>query len=211
MTVLQARNLKIKEVHQLFGFQKQRDGAFESFLSLEPITDVEQQELIKIYDDFEPYLEAENILEGQVRLIAVAPLLRLAGFYEYPIQMQVEKNIERIEFEDDDTIISGRFDIVAVNKERAIETKTDLWILVIETKKVLTEPFYGLPQLLTYAYKSLEHQENVWGLVTNGLRYLFVYIQKGNPTTYQHLPLLSLDERQSASKLLQVLKAIAIL
>lgn len=211
MTALQARNLTIREVRQLFGFQELYNGSFESVLSLNPITESEQQELRKIYNDFCPYLETETVLEGQVRLIAVAPLLRLAGFYEYPIQMQVEKNIERIEFEDNDTIISGRFDIVAVNKEREIDAKTDLWILVIETKKGLTEPFYGLPQLLTYAYKNLEHQECVWGLVTNGLRYLFVYIQKGDPHTYQHMPLLSLDESQSSSKLLQVLKAIAIL
>jgi hypothetical protein len=34
---------------------------------------------------------------------------------------------------------------------------------VIETKNSLAEVFAGLPQLLTYAYKSLEHQEAVWG------------------------------------------------
>ncbi|MEM9538498.1 MAG: restriction endonuclease subunit R [Cyanobacteria bacterium P01_E01_bin.42] len=211
MTALQARNLTIGEVRKLLGFQERSDNSFESLLSLEPITESEQQELKKIYNDFLPSLETEEVLEGQVRLIAVAPLLRLAGFYRYPIQMQVEKNIERIEFEDNETIISGRFDIVAVNKERSLDTQTDIWILVIETKKGLTEPFYGLPQLLTHAYKSLEYQENVWGLATNGLSYLFVYIQKGEQLTYQYMPPLSLLDLQSASKLLQVLKAIAIL
>ncbi|XWK88355.1 MAG: hypothetical protein U7127_29935 [Phormidium sp.] len=35
-----------------------------------------------------------------------------------------------------------------------------------------------------------------------------MYIKQGNPSTYQLMPLLSLNEPESAAKLLQVLKAI---
>ena len=65
-----------------------------------------------------------------------------------------------------------------------------------------------LPQLLTYAYECLEHQFAVWGLTTNGREYQFVYIQQGNPPTYQLMPLLNLMESERAIELLQVLKAI---
>jgi hypothetical protein len=52
---------------------------------------------------------------------------------------------------------------------------------VIEAKNSSVEALEGLPQLLTYAYKSLEHQEAVWGLTTNGLSYRFMYLQQGTP------------------------------
>jgi hypothetical protein len=65
-----------------------------------------------------------------------------------------------------------------------------------------------LPQLLTYAYTSLEQQMSVWGLTTNGMDYQFVYLQQGNPPIYELLPKLDITRPESSSELLQVLKAI---
>jgi hypothetical protein len=208
MTTLEARLLTLNDVHRLFGFQRLYDGSFTPLLSLQPITNVEQQELVKIRDDFEPYLAEGQALEGQIRFLAVAPLLRLAGYYSYPIHMRVEENIAKIELETETTSITGRFDLVAVSKERHNPRNMDLWAIVIETKPILAEPLAGVPQVLTYAYKSLDHQKSVWGLVTNGLRYQFLYIHQGDPPTYWYMPLLSLSESASAKQLLQVLKAI---
>lgn len=57
-------------------------------------------------------------MEGQVRLVAIASLLRLAGFYNYPIQMKVENNIDSIQLDQEDGIsIVGSFDIIAINKQ----------------------------------------------------------------------------------------------
>lgn len=159
---------------------------------------------MQIRKDFWRYFSA-GIYEGLVKLIAIAPLIRLAGFYQYPIEIRLEENIADIE--DEDTKITGRMDILAVNK--AMPTITGIfWILVIETKNTLVEAFTGLPQLLSYAYKSLENQQSVWVLTTNGLRYQFVYLQQGNPLTYQLLPELNLIEFERTIQLLQVLKAI---
>ena len=79
---------------------------------------------------------------------------------------------------------------------------------MVEAKNSTVEALEGLPQLLTYAYSSLEHQESVWGLTTNGLRYQFVYLQPGNPPTYQLLPELNLIDTERSLQILQVLKAI---
>lgn len=48
-------------------------------------------------------------------------------------------------------------DILAVNKAMPTTTGISFWIVVIETKNTLAEAFAGLPQLLTYAFKSLEN------------------------------------------------------
>jgi hypothetical protein len=120
----------------------------------------------------------------------------------------LEQDIDDIVIEDEDTEIKGRFDILAVNKEQPTAIDVAFWVLVIESKNSSINAFEGLPQLLTYAHESLEHQKIVWGLTTNGMQYQFVLIRQGNPLTYQQMPLLNLMDSESAIELLQVLKAI---
>ena len=208
MTTLIAKKLTLKQVHELLHFEEHFDGSFTPWLSLEPLTEFEQQELVQIRNDFRSYLIEGKVLEGQIKLLVIAPLLRLAGFYRSPIKISLEQDIDDIVIEDEDTEIKGRFDILAVNKEQPTAIDVAFWVLVIESKNSSINAFEGLPQLLTYAHESLEHQEIVWGLTTNGMQYQFVLIRQGNPLTYQQMPLLNLMDSESAIKLLQVLKAI---
>ena len=208
MTTLNASNLTLDDVHRLFGFQRQYNGSFTPLLSLEPITELEQQELIRIWHDFEPYLTAGKMSEGVVKAMTTFPLMRISGFYSPPIRLSIEEGIAAINIVNENTKITGRFDILAVNSDQLTATNTSFWVLVIEAKEGLSNVWIGLPQLLTYAYKSLEHQASVWGLATNGLNYQFVYIQSGTPPSYQIMPLLNLFELESSIRLLQVLKAI---
>ncbi|PHM11456.1 restriction endonuclease subunit R [Nostoc sp. 'Peltigera malacea cyanobiont' DB3992] len=208
MTILNARNLSLEEIQRLFGFQEQYSDSFSNYLSLEPLIEAEQQELLQIRNDFRRYLTAGKVSEGQVKFLAVAPLLRLAGFYRYPIEIVLEENIADIEVEDEDIKIKGRFDILAISKAKHTKPQTYFWVLLIESKNSQIDISTGLPQLLTYAYKNLDNQKSVWGLATNGRSYQFVYIEQGNPPIYYLLPELNLMERERSSQLLQVLKAI---
>ncbi|MDZ8023145.1 MAG: restriction endonuclease subunit R [Nostoc sp. DedQUE11] len=208
MTILNARNLSLEEVERLFGFQEQYSESFSNYLSLEPLTEVEQQELVQIRNDFRRYLKGGKVSEGQVKFLAVAPLLRLAGFYRYPIEIVLEENIADIEVEDEDIKIKGRFDILAISKAKHTKPQTYFWVLLIESKNSQIDISTGLPQLLTYAYKNLDNQKSVWGLTTNGRSYQFVYIEQGNPPIYYLLPELNLMERERSNQLLQILKAI---
>jgi hypothetical protein len=208
MTILNARNLSLEEVQRLFGFQEQYSDSFSNYLSLEAITEVEQQELLQIRNDFRRYLTAGKVSEGQVKFLAAAPLLRLAGFYRYPIEILLEENIADIEVQDEDIKIKGRFDILAISKTKHTKPKTYFWVLLIESKNSQIDISTGLSQLLTYSYKNLDNQKSVWGLTTNGRSYQFIYIEQGNPPVYYLLPELNLMERERSSQLLQVLKAI---
>ena len=208
MTILNARNLSLEKVQRLFGFQEQYSDSFSNYLSLEHLLEVEQQELLQIRNDFRRYLTAGKVSEGQVKFLAVAPLLRLASFYRYPIEIVLEENIADIEVEDEDIKIKGRFDILAVSKAKHTKPQTYLWILLIESKNSQIDISTSLPQLLTYAYKNLDNKKSVWGLTTNGRSYQFVYIEQGNTPIYYLLPELNLMERERSSQLLQTLKAI---
>jgi hypothetical protein len=208
MTTLNASQLTLDDVHRLFGFQEQFNGSFTPLLSLEPISELEQQELIRIWHDFKPYITTGKVSEGVVKAMTTFPLMRIAGYYTPPIRLSIEEGIAAINIVNEETRITGRFDILAINRELLTAADTFFWVLVIETKEGLANVWAGLPQLLAYASKSIEHQASVWGLATNGLNYQFVYIQSGNPPTYQIMPLLNLFERENSVRLLQVLKAI---
>ena len=122
MTTLNAKNLTLGDVQRILGFQAQYDGSFTPLLSLEPLTEFEQQELTQIRNDFLYYLFASKVSEGLVKALTTFPLLRLAGFYRYPIEIALEENIADIRIEDEDTLITGRFDIIAVNQATKITT-----------------------------------------------------------------------------------------
>lgn len=208
MTLLQAKNLTLKEVRRLLGFQKiPNASSFTSFLALQPLIEFEQQELAQIREDLDNYTSDGRLSEGQIKFLAVAPLIRLAGFYRTPIEITLEEDIAAIEIVDEDIKVNGRMDILAVKKAPS-QAEPTFWILVIEAKNSEFAALTGLPQLLTYAYKSLGHQPAVWGLTTNGVTYQFVYLRQGNPPTYQLLPDLNLTDPERSLQLLQVLKSI---
>jgi hypothetical protein len=203
MLVLQANTLKVKDVHQQLGYVRAYGERFDTVLKLDALSEDEVTELLQIRSDFDRYLVEGNVLEGQVRILAVNPLLRLGGFMRSPITIQVEVGIEAIELPE--SKITGRMDLLAVRKA---SENVNFWVLVVETKESGADAMQGLAQLLTYAYTSLEQQESVWGLTTNGINYRFVQIQAGKPPRYFLMPELNLLDSASAIQLLQVLKAI---
>ncbi len=208
MVTLQARNLTLDEVHQFLNLQPSLQRVrYGEVLALPELTDWEMAEVEQIRIDFQAYWQAGKVLEGQVQMLVLAPLLRLAGFYRSPIQLSLEQAIAEISIVDEETTITGRLDLLAARRA----TTTPLWILVVESKNSQVDALNGLPQLLTYTSRALSHQRSVWGLVTNGISYYFTRLMTNelrSQQTYQLLPELNLLDIDRALILLQVLKAI---
>ncbi|MBD2528970.1 restriction endonuclease subunit R [Nostoc flagelliforme FACHB-838] len=203
---VEASSLSLNDVHRFLKLEELSNGSFTDFLALELLSEFEQQDLLRIRNDFRRYLSAGKISEGLVKFITIAPLMRLAGFYDVPIRLTMEDSIA-IAVEDEDRRITGRMDILAINSPQS-NLAPPFWVLVIETKNSSVNVIEGLPQLLTHAFKSLDQQPSVWGLVTNGQLYQFVYLRHDNESAYQLMPLLNLSESPDAIELLQVFKAI---
>jgi hypothetical protein len=203
MVAIQANTLSLRDVHQRLGYQRHYADRLDEFLTLTNLTPAETTELMNIRSEFDRYLVDGTVLEGQVRVLSVNPLLRLSGFNRSPITIRVETAIAPIELAE--SKITGRMDLLAI---RTREDGPDFWVLVVESKESGADAMQGLSPLLTYAYSGLEGQRSVWGLTTNGINYQFVQIQAGQPPQYFLLPELSLLHRDSAMLLLQVLKAI---
>jgi hypothetical protein len=217
MTLLRAKEMTLEDAQRLLGFSPVWDGEFEDFLVLPDLDELERVELARLRSELLDYLTLGKMSEGQAQVIAILPLLRLAGYSRLPIQYRVEEGIARIYIEDEDTHIRGRFDIVAVNRsvipsERIPSERSQalLWILVVESKNLEASEFAGIAQMLTYAYTSFDHQSAVWGLVTNGANYQFFYVKQSpeGHRTYHYMPSLSLIRQNRSQELLQVLKAI---
>jgi hypothetical protein len=213
MVTLQAKNLTLEEVHQYLKLQRSlARPTYGELLRLEAVTEFERQEIEQIRLDFQAYWQAGKVLESQIQLLVVGPLLRLAGFYRTPINLTLEQamtpgrseTIAEIEIVDDDRTIGGRLDLLAAQRGG----DTPFWILVVESKNSQVEALNGLPQLLTYATEGLKTQEAVWGLTTNGISYYFVQLLAGAVVRYQLLPELNLFDPDRSLQLLQVLKAI---
>jgi hypothetical protein len=203
MATVQANTLSLKDVHQRLGYQRHYADRLDEFLTLENLTPAETTELMNIRSEFDRYLVDGTVLEGQVRILSVNPLLRLSGFNRAPITIRVETAIAPIELPESN--ITGRMDLLAI---RTREDGPEFWVLLVESKESGADAMQGLSQLLSYAYAGLQGQRSVWGLTTNGINYQFVNIQAGQPPQYFLLPELSLLHRESALSLLQVLKAI---
>jgi hypothetical protein len=189
--------------HELDLIRGYADG-FEA-LTLLPLDPAEIRELMNIRSEFDRYLVEGSVLESQVRLLAVNPLLRLSGFHQAPITIRVEAAIAPIDLPD--SRITGRMDLLAIRKAQSPD-QPDFWVLVVESKESGADAMQGLAQLLTYAYSSLNQQRSVWGLTTNGISYRFVQIEAGQPPRYWLMPELNLLDTAPAKQLLQVLKAI---
>jgi hypothetical protein len=204
---LEASQLSLNDLRHLLKLEEGDADSLTEFFSLEPLSESEQQELLKIRQNFRRYLAAGKVSEELVKFLALSPLMRLTGFFDVPVVLTMEDSIP-IEVEDGDTLIKGRLDILAVNGPDAEIGAAQFWILVVEAKNIAIAPLTGLPQLLTYAFKSLQQQSSVWGLTTNGESYRFVRLTRRNPCTYQILPELNLIDKGRSIELAQVLKAI---
>lgn len=110
----EASTLSLDDVHRLLKLEAQLEGSFTDYLALEPLTELERQDLSHISNDFRRYLAAGKVSEGLVKFLTLAPLMRTAGFYETPIRLSMEDSIA-ISIEDEDIKITGRMDILAVN------------------------------------------------------------------------------------------------
>ncbi|WP_345940601.1 hypothetical protein [Nostoc sp. UIC 10630] len=91
--IVEASSLCLNDVHRFLKLEELSNGSFTNFLSLEPLSEFEQQDLLRIRNDFGCYLNARKVSEGLVKFITFAPLMQLAGFYDLPIRLTMEDSI----------------------------------------------------------------------------------------------------------------------
>ncbi len=177
MQTIQARNANLRDLIDNFGIQLVRDNQFfrEWQDNLPAVTDLEKQLLDRVVDGFINLLNYPPVLEDVVKMSVLDPLLFIGGFYLPPFYVKSEQSV-KITTEDEGTIITGSLDVLVL--------KEQLWVLVVESKKVSFSVEEGLAQILSYMLGSPASEQPCFGIITNGSSFIFVKLVKGNPPQY---------------------------
>jgi Type I restriction enzyme R protein N terminus (HSDR_N) len=192
----------LAEAEAKFGLQRNSDPQFfrEWVDALPSLTDTEFTALEVMYRRLAYHRSESELLEGAVTLLAVSPLLELAGFYDPPFRMRSETAIELV-LNDGEEILRGRIDLLIMQNQ--------FWVLVVESKKTSISVRSALPQALAYMMANTNPNQSLFGMITNGDDVLFIKLLQQPTPQYGLSRAFSLytlpDEVQTV---LQILKRI---
>lgn len=192
-----AKDLTLKELKQNFGLQISQDSAFftEWLDGFTPLREEDHHLLDRVKANFLELMEDPPMLENTVKMVVLAPLLDLAGFYHKPFRIETETAIA-LEMKDEGAIIRGRIDVLVI--------KNQLWLLVIESKRSDFAVTRMIPQALAYMLSNSETMRSTFGMITNGNEFLFV---KSSQNEYANSRLFSLvNPNNELYEVLQILK-----
>ena len=118
------------------------------------------------------HLSKYSLLEPIVKMVVLAPLLKLAGFYQAPFYVTAEKEVT-LTSEDEDAVIQGKVDLLVFHP--------DFWITLIEAKRAAYSLEAAMPQALAYMLSASVAETPSFGLVTNGGEFRFIKLVR-SPT-----------------------------
>jgi hypothetical protein len=174
--VIQASELTLHDVKEKFNLQQVEDEQFfwEWQDDLPDLTDAEKQWLDQVKADFISLAEYRPH-EEIVKLVVLAPLLSLAGFFRHPFHPEAEVEV-RIAAEDEGEIVRGRIDVLVLHRQ--------LWIAVVEAKSKRFSVDEALPQALFYMMGSPNIEKPTFGFATNGSHFIFIKLTKQDTPSY---------------------------
>jgi predicted type IV restriction endonuclease len=185
MPILAAQDVTLAQLKESFGVQQVHDPSFfpEWLQTRATLTPAEAQVLDRIKANFTSLMDSPPVLENSVKMVVLAPLLDLLGFYQPPFTLRTEPSVE-ITTEDEGTKIRGRIDILVLQNQ--------LWITVIESKRSDFSVTRAIPQTLSYLLANPLPQQPTFGLITNGNEFLFLKATRQPIVQYANSRLFSL-------------------
>ncbi|NES20524.1 MAG: restriction endonuclease subunit R [Symploca sp. SIO3E6] len=198
---LRAQNISLNDLVEEFGleFIDEQQCFREWQEHLPELTDLEKQTLDGVRANFR-HLSRYPIVEAVVKLVVLAPLLNMAGFYRPPFYLTAEKEV-KVESEEDGIIITGRLDLLVFTPQ--------FWILLIETKGARYSLEEGIPQALAYMLSNPHPEQPALGFVTNGLDFVFLKLIPDEKPKYAESERFSLYSQNGLYTVLSILKRIA--
>ncbi|AFZ56737.1 restriction endonuclease subunit R [Anabaena cylindrica FACHB-243] len=195
------KDVTLRELKQNFGIQIVQDATFfpEWLDGLEALNGEEQHLLDRVKANFLELMDDPPMLENTVKMVVLAPLLDLAGFYHKPFRIETETGVA-LEMEDEGTIIRGRIDVLVL--------KNRLWLLVIESKRSDFAVTRAIPQALAYMLGNEETVLPTFGMITNGNEFLFLKVLEHKYANSRLFSLVNPDNELYS--VLQVLKRLGM-
>lgn len=204
MQTIPATEVTLRELKQAFGLQPTQEPTFfpEWLETHADLSETEQYSLDRVKTNFWELMEDPPMLENSVKLVVLAPLLDLAGFYHKAFQIETETSVD-VELEDEGVVIRGRIDVLVL--------KNRLWLLVIESKRSDFALTRAIPQALAYMLSNPEMAQPTFGMITNGNEFLFLKATCQPTAEYANSRLFSLvNPNNELYLVLQVLKRLGL-
>ena len=198
-----ATEATLYQLKQALGLSKSQDLEFftEWQTSGTDINQAERVLLDRVQTNFLALMEDPPMLENSVKMVVLAPLLDICGFYRKPFKIETETSTQ-IEMQDEGITIRGRIDVL-VMKDR-------LWLLVIESKRSDFAVSRAIPQALSYMLSNPSNQPN-FGLITNGHEFLFLKTELQPTAIYDNSRLFSLlNPQNELYSVIQILKLLGL-
>jgi predicted type IV restriction endonuclease len=197
-----ATEVTLRELKQAFGLQMSQDSTFfsEWLAAQAALSETEQRLLDRVKANFLELMEDPPMLENSVKMVVLAPLLDLAGFYHKPFRIETETSVD-VELEDEGRVIRGRIDVLVL--------KNRLWLLVIESKRSDFAATRAIPQALSYMLGNPDLTQPTFGMITNGNEFLFLKTTRQPIAEYANSKLFSLvNPDNDLYGVLQILKRL---
>lgn len=197
-----ATEITLRQLKQIFGLQQAQDANFfPEWLDADTdLSQAEQDLLDRLKANFGELMEDPPMLENSVKMVVLAPLLDLAGFYRKPFRLETETSVD-IEMVDEGIVIRGRIDVLVL--------KNRLWLLVIESKRSDFAVTRAIPQALAYMLGNRDIVQPTFGMITNGNEFLFLKGTRQPTAEYATSRLFSLvNPNNELYTVLQVLKRL---
>lgn len=198
----QVKDLTLSDLEEKFGLKPTADDPFFSeWLADLPVpTDLEKQLLDRVKGNYLSLVERRPLSENLVKMVVLAPLLDLAGFYRPPFKIDTEIPVQ-ISAEDEGEVLQGRIDVLVFQQQ--------FWVLVIESKNAGLALIKGVPQALAYMLASPSLDKPAFGLVTNGSDFIFIKLTQQGTPKYALSDALTLWKRDNdLYRILSVLKRL---
>lgn len=199
-------SLSLRELRKLFGLMRDReDPFFQQWLAAaDTLSEFELQALHRLKQNYSNIIETEP-LEEVVKLVVVAPLLDLAGFYQPPFSIRAETPTT-LEASDEGQTFTGKIDVLVIQDQ--------FWVLVIESKQARFDVTAGIPQALSYllsepAEAQSPAEPDRFAMVTNGREVVFLKLAASpSPMYCQSHVYQVIDEDEALAEILKGLKWI---
>lgn len=202
MQTIPATKITLRDLRQLFGLQQSQNPTFfsECLEAHADLSETERSLLDRVKANFGELMEDPPMLENTVKMVVLAPLLDMSGFYYKPFRIETETSID-VEMEDEGLVIRGRIDVLVL--------KNRLWLLVIESKRNDFAVTRAIPQALAYMLGNPETAQPTFGMITNGDEFLFLKCDRQHTAEYANSRLFSLvNPNNELYTVLQVLKRL---
>lgn len=183
-TVAIAENITLKYLRDHFHLQRSEAREFfpEWQAQLPELTAAEQGFLERIRTRYYYQLDEGTLLEEGVKIMMMAPLLDVAGFYDPPFRTRFEAPV-KISVETEVEILQGWIDALVVQER--------FWVWVLEAKRTTFSLSLGIPQALAYMLATPHAENPVFGVLMSGEDFIFIKL------VWQETPLYGLSRKFS--------------